>query len=80
MILKHYVTKARTLKHSPYTCTGEISKGHLVQGPATHGITGATSGGSGAAKYNIISFFINFMTIKTFFLIFSGAACCRALT
>ena len=36
----------------------------LDQDPATHGITGATSGGSRAAKYNIISFFLNFMTIK----------------
>ena len=57
----------------------------LYQGPATHGITGATSGGSGAAKYNFICFFLNFMTIKIFFLTHigaasgSGAACCRAL-
>ena len=41
--------------------------GALEQGPATHGITGATSGGSGAAKYHFISFFLNFMTIKIFF-------------
>ena len=40
----------------------------LDQGPATHGITGATTGGSGAAKYHFISFFLNFMTIKIFFL------------
>ena len=39
----------------------------LVQGTATHCITGATSGGSGGAKYNFISFFLNFMTIKIFF-------------
>ena len=40
----------------------------LDQDPATHGITGATSGGSRAAKYKFISFFLNFMTIKVVFL------------
>ena len=36
----------------------------LGQGPATHGITGATSGGSRAAKYNFISFFLYFYDYK----------------
>ena len=41
----------------------------LHQGLATHGIIGAMSGGSGAAKYNFISYFLNLMTIKIFSLI-----------